>query len=137
MKEFVKLTTENTIGTIEFFHPQSNSLPAHILAELAATITNAGEDDNIKVIILKSAGERAFCAGASFDELLEIKDAYSGEHFFSGFAYVINAARKCAKIIIGRFNKLKGFASPIFGNELATPTTTHLSSNNFLRSIFV
>jgi methylglutaconyl-CoA hydratase len=102
MKEFVKLDIENGIGTIEFFHPQSNSLPGHILAELASIITKAGEDDNIKVIILKSAGERAFCAGASFDELLAINNPENGKKFFLGFANVINAARKCPKFIIGR-----------------------------------
>tara|TARA_B110000116_G_scaffold45382_1_gene37630 strand:+ start:1461 stop:2216 length:756 start_codon:yes stop_codon:yes gene_type:complete len=102
MKEYVKLTTENGIGTIEFFHPQSNSLPGHILAKLATTITSAGEDENIKVIILKSAGDRAFCAGASFDELVEIDTSENGQKFFSGFANVINAARKCSKFIIGR-----------------------------------
>lgn len=102
MKEYVKINTENGIGTIEFFHPQSNSLPGHILTELANTITKAGEDDNIKVIILKSAGERAFCAGASFDELVAIDNQQNGKKFFSGFANVINAARKCPKFIIGR-----------------------------------
>ena len=102
MKEYVKLNIEKGIGTIEFFHPQSNSLPTHILAELANTITKAGEDDNIKVIILKSAGERAFCAGASFDELIAIDTPENGKIFFSGFANVINAARKCPKFIIGR-----------------------------------
>ena len=102
MKEYVKITTENSVGTIEFFHPQSNSLPGHILAELASTITKAGEDDNIKVIVLKSAGERAFCAGASFDELVAIDNPENGTKFFSGFANVINAARKCPKFIIGR-----------------------------------
>ena len=102
MTEYVKLTIENSVGTIEFFHPQSNSLPGHILAELATTITTAGEDDNIKVIILKSAGERAFCAGASFDELVAIDTPENGKKFFSGFANVINAARKCPKFIIGR-----------------------------------
>ena len=102
MTEYVKLTIENSVGTIEFFHPQSNSLPGHILAELATTITKAGEDDNIKVIILKSAGEKAFCAGASFDELVAIDTPENGKKFFSGFANVINAARKCPKFIIGR-----------------------------------
>ena len=102
MIEYVKINTENGIGTIEFFHPQSNSLPGHILAELASTITKAGKDDNIKVIILKSAGERAFCAGASFDELIAIDNEATGKQFFSGFANVINAARKCPKFIIGR-----------------------------------
>ena len=102
MTEYVKINTENGIGTIEFFHPQSNSLPGHILAELSSTITKAGEDDNIKVIILKSAEERAFCAGASFDELVAIDTPENGKKFFSGFANVINAARKCPKFIIGR-----------------------------------
>ncbi len=102
MKEYVKLKIENNIGTIEFYHPQSNSLPANILNELAYTIKSAGENNDINVIVLKSGGERAFCAGASFDELIAIKDEKSGEKFFAGFANVINAARKCPKLILGR-----------------------------------
>jgi len=102
MEAYVKITSENSVGTIEFYHPQSNSLPGHILTELASTITKAGENDNIKVIVLKSAGERAFCAGASFDELVAIDTTENGKKFFSGFANVINAARKCPKFIIGR-----------------------------------
>ena len=82
---------EKGIATIEFFHPLSNSLPGKILNKLADTITEAGKNDNVKVIILKSAGERAFCAGASFDELISINDLETGRIFFSGFANVINA----------------------------------------------
>ena len=102
MKEFIKIRAERGIGTIEFYHPQSNSLPGHILVELANTITKAGKDNSIKVIVLKSGGDRAFCAGASFDELLAIDNEETGKEFFSGFANVINAARKCPKFIIGR-----------------------------------
>ena len=47
MKEYVNLEVENGIGAIEFFHPQSNSLPHHILNQLAKTITKAGENDEI------------------------------------------------------------------------------------------
>ena len=102
MKAYVNITSKDGIATIEFFHPQSNALPAKILEELANTITQAGKNDEIKIVILKSAGERAFCAGASFDELTAINTAEEGEKFFSGFANVINAARKCPKFIIGR-----------------------------------
>ncbi|MAU37381.1 MAG: enoyl-CoA hydratase [Flavobacteriales bacterium] len=102
MIEFVKITVDNEIGTIEFFHPQSNALPGHVLKELANTIEAAGKNNNIKVIILKSAGERAFCAGASFDELIAIDNEITGKEFFSGFANVINSARKCPKFILGR-----------------------------------
>ncbi|HIP36052.1 MAG TPA: enoyl-CoA hydratase/isomerase family protein [Crocinitomix sp.] len=90
------------IATIEFGHPLSNSLPGKILHKLATTITELGKDDKVKVIVLKSAGKRAFCAGASFDELISIKDFETGKTFFSGFANVINACRKCPKLIIGR-----------------------------------
>lgn len=90
------------IGSIEFGHPLSNSLPGKILQKLADTITELGHNDAVKVIVLKSQGERAFCAGASFDELISIKDFPTGQTFFSGFAKVINASRKCPKLIIGR-----------------------------------
>lgn len=90
------------VGTIEFGHPLSNSLPGKILQKLADTITEMGKQDAVKVIVLKSAGERAFCAGASFDELISIKDLETGKRFFSGFANVINACRTCPKFIIGR-----------------------------------
>lgn len=93
---------ENGIATIQFSHPLSNSLPGKVLTKLAETITQAGNDANVKVIILKSEGDRAFCAGASFDELISINDLDTGKKFFSGFANVINAARKCPKLIIGR-----------------------------------
>ncbi|GAK89451.1 methylglutaconyl-CoA hydratase [Nonlabens ulvanivorans] len=99
---YVKTTTENQIQTIEFFHPAHNSLPRDILAQLAQAITDAGNDDATKVIILKSGGERTFCAGASFKELIAVNDAKTGEIFFSGFANVINAMRKCPKFILGR-----------------------------------
>ena len=90
------------LATVEFFHPLSNSLPGKVLAELANTITELGENSTVKIILLKSAGDRAFCAGASFDELIAIEDLVTGKVFFSGFANVINVMRKCPKLIIGR-----------------------------------
>jgi methylglutaconyl-CoA hydratase len=90
------------IATIEFGHPLSNSLPGKILQKLADTVTQLGEDASVKVIVLQSEGEKAFCAGASFDELISISDLEVGKKFFSGFAKVINACRKCPKFIIGR-----------------------------------
>ena len=101
-KPYVKKDIKDKIATIEFFHPAHNSLPSDILAELAITITAAGKDDEVLVIILKSGGNRTFCAGASFKELISINDEVTGETFFSGFANVINAMRKCPKFIIGR-----------------------------------
>src|SRR4026208_2445166 len=104
MSGYVKTETHKGITTIEFFHPQSNSLPAKILHDLAVAIQHAGEDPDTIVIILRSAGEKAFCAGASFDELVAIKNEKEGLAFFSGFAHVINSMRLCPKFIIGRIH---------------------------------
>ena len=99
---YVKSETHAGITSIEFFHPQSNSLPEKILDALTKEIHFAGTHDETKVIVLKSGGEKTFCAGASFDELLEIKTEAEGLKFFNGFARVINAMRKCPKLIIAR-----------------------------------
>lgn len=102
MEGSVNLNIKNGIGTIEFYHPQSNSLPANILNNLAETISSCDLNKDVSVIILKSKGDRAFCAGASFEELKNISNKEEGKEFFMGFAKVINASRKCPKLIIGR-----------------------------------
>lgn len=99
---FVKSEIKNGIGYVTFFHPQSNSLPGTLLRSLAAEIEKVGNDASAKVIVLQSDGDKAFCAGASFDELISIKDLETGKVFFSGFAGVINAMRKAPKFILAR-----------------------------------
>jgi methylglutaconyl-CoA hydratase len=102
IEPYVSLNIEKGVGYIEFFHPNHNALPSTVLYQLEQTITNAGVNADVKVIVLKSGGERSFCAGASFDEMIAISDAETGKAFFSGFAKVINAMRVCPKLIIGR-----------------------------------
>ena len=101
-KAYVKLTTSNSIGIIEFFHPMKNSMPTELLKKLKNSIDKASKDEQIKIIILRSGGNRVFCAGASFQELVTIKNTNEGFAFFAGFADVINAMRQCSKLIIVR-----------------------------------
>ena len=101
---YVKVEHHQGITTIEFFHPRSNSLPGRLLEELTHAIHGAGNEKDTHVIILRSDGDKAFCAGASFDELLAIENAEQGFQFFSGFANLINAMRKCPKFIIARIH---------------------------------
>ena len=101
-KPYVALNIENKVGFIEFFHPNHNSMPSELLKKLEQTIINAGNNDKIQVIVLKSGGNRTFCAGASFNELITIENTETGKQFFMGFANVINAMRNCSKLIIGR-----------------------------------
>ncbi|HSP83491.1 MAG TPA: enoyl-CoA hydratase/isomerase family protein [Gillisia sp.] len=93
---------ENRIATIEFGHPASNSFPSELLDRLQKEFEHLSDDENVSVIVLRSEGEKAFCAGASFDELVEIENMQQGKVFFSGFANVLNAMRECNKLIIGR-----------------------------------
>ncbi|MEO0789076.1 MAG: enoyl-CoA hydratase/isomerase family protein [Bacteroidota bacterium] len=99
---YVKHAVEGGVATIEFFHPAHNSLPSDLLAELAGAFDTVGEMEEVKVVVLKSGGNRTFCAGASFNELIAIQNKEEGLKFFSGFANVINAMRKCPKFVIGR-----------------------------------
>jgi methylglutaconyl-CoA hydratase len=98
----VTLDTISQISTIEFHHPKGNSLPGKLLQELADSIIEAGRIEDSRVVVIRSKGDGAFCAGASFDELLAISDEEQGKQFFMGFARVINAMRSCSKLIIAR-----------------------------------
>ncbi len=104
MDGFVNSEINNKIAVITFHHPKSNSLPSAILSKLADEIKNMSEDSNVNVIVLKSTGGKAFCAGASFDELISITDFEDGLRFFSGFANVINNIRKSKKFVIVSVN---------------------------------
>lgn len=98
----VSFEIKEQVAYITFEHPSHNSLPSLLLAKLQQTITQLGEQNDVLLIVLQSGGDRTFCAGASFDELAAIKDFHTGKKFFLGFANVINAIRKCPKIVIGR-----------------------------------
>ena len=106
MDQLGTLTTSfnNKIATISFHHPAGNSFPSHLLQKLTAEFNTLSTNSDILVIILMSEGAGAFCGGASFDELVSINELESGTRFFSGFANVINAMRKCSKLIVGRIH---------------------------------
>lgn len=101
MEAFISSEIKNNIGYITFFHPAGNSFPSSQLQKLVKTIQDLDANANATIVVLQSEGT-TFCAGASFNELLDIKDESAGEKFFSGFAHVINAMRKCSKLIIGK-----------------------------------
>ncbi|MGB3149940.1 MAG: enoyl-CoA hydratase/isomerase family protein, partial [Maribacter sp.] len=94
--------TDGKVAIVEFGHPASNSFTAELLDRLTKELNKLSENDSVSVIVLKSEGDSAFCAGASFDELMAVSNQEESKIFFSGFAHVINAMRKCTKVIVGR-----------------------------------
>ncbi len=93
---------KDKVATVEFGHPAGNSFVAELLDRLVLELEKLSENPEVTVIVLKSEGDRAFCGGASFKELIAIENLSEGKVFFSGFANVINAMRSCKKVIIGR-----------------------------------
>ena len=100
----IKTEIVNKIAKVTFSHPASNSFPSSLLQKLTDELEALNKNENVTIIVLQSEGTGAFCAGASFDELVAISNYEDGSKFFSGFANVINAMRKCSKLIIGRIH---------------------------------
>jgi methylglutaconyl-CoA hydratase len=100
----LQTTIENKVATLEFGHPASNSFPSDLLDRLTKELHNLSLNPVVSVIVLQSSGTGAFCAGASFDELLAVSNLEEATKFFSGFANVLNAMRNCSKIIVGRIH---------------------------------
>ena len=98
----VEVEVRDAIATVSFAHPRSNSLPSALLRKLAEEITRVSTNSGIKVIVLRSAGDKAFCAGASFDEMKAVRDAASGKEFFGGFAGVILAMTRAPQFVVTR-----------------------------------
>lgn len=93
---------DGNVAVLEFGHPASNSFTSELLKRLTEALNKLSQNSEVSVIVLKSEGDRAFCAGASFDELVAVSNVEESKIFFSGFAHVINAMRRCSKVIIGR-----------------------------------
>ena len=102
MQEYIKTEVYGNYAVIEFFHPSHNSLHSNMLKELQSAIENIENEEHVKCILLKSGGDRTFCAGANFDEMKAIKNLEEGRKFFSGFGGVILAMRNSSKLIVGR-----------------------------------
>jgi methylglutaconyl-CoA hydratase len=100
----IKTEIVNKIAKVTFSHPASNSFPSSLLQKLTDELEALNKNENVTIIVLQSEGTSSFCAGASFDELVAISNYEDGSKFFSGFANVINAMRKCSKLIIGRIH---------------------------------
>lgn len=100
MQGYVRSSVRNHIATIEFYHPKGNSLPGKLLEDLAIAVQSAGNNAEAKVVVLRSIEHDVFCSGTLLEELIPMKTSEEGFKFFSGFARVINAMRKCPKFIV-------------------------------------
>ncbi len=102
------------IATVTINRPETyNSVTQHSLEELSAAFRDAGEDDEIGVIIFTGAGEKAFCSGGHMQSISERTSGIKRNHLrvMAGLALQM---RTCGKPVIAAVN---GFAIGL-GNEL-------------------
>lgn len=102
MNTNIELKIKEGIGEICFSHEKANSLPGKLLDQLEKSIRDLGKNKKIKIILIKSEGTGAFCAGASFEEFKQLAKQKDAEKYFSGFAKVILAIKNTEKIVVAR-----------------------------------
>ena len=84
-----------------------NALDRATLAELEAAFDAAAADASVRVIVLRGAGERAFCAGADLGELLGHQTIEASRSHFDAVARVILAMHRAGPPVVAR---VQGFA---------------------------
>ena len=102
MEAYVKNYCEGNIGFLEFGNPAGNSLPSPLLKAFKAGLIALEKDSNVRVIVIQSFGDRAFCGGASLAEMKTLQTLEEATAFFMGIADLINTLRSLSKFVIGR-----------------------------------
>ena len=87
---------------ITFQSEAHNALNLEDLNEIKTFLGTASENPDVGVVVLQSTGEKTFCAGANFNQLIAIESHEDGQTFFNGFGNVILAIRNCKKVVVGR-----------------------------------
>ena len=104
----VAVRNEGPIRTIAIDREtQRNALDRATLAELEVAFRDAAADSSVRVILLRGAGDKAFCAGADLKEVLGHASIDESRAHFGGVARVIGAMEEAPQPVIAR---VPGFA---------------------------
>jgi enoyl-CoA hydratase len=75
MTQFVSFERDGAVAVVTIDHPPVNALSAPLLEELETEIERLDADDDVRAMVLKGAGERAFVAGADISEFPSLREA--------------------------------------------------------------
>jgi enoyl-CoA hydratase len=73
--EYVSTERDGMVAVVTIDHPPVNALSAPLLEELEAELVALDGDEEVRAIVLKGAGERAFVAGADISEFPSLREA--------------------------------------------------------------
>ena len=77
MGAFISTERHEAIALVTIDNPPMNALASALLEELEAEIEALDADDDVRAIVLRGAGERAFVAGADIKEFPALREAAS------------------------------------------------------------
>src|SRR5918994_79510 len=75
MGKFISVEPDGAVAVVTIDHPPVNALSAPLLDELEAEIVRLDSADEVRAIVLKGAGERAFVAGADISEFPSLRES--------------------------------------------------------------
>ena len=118
---------DDGVGTVTINRPNArNALSAATLAELNSAFTELARDDAIRVVILRGAGDVAFCAGADLKEVATLADIPARRRYFGALAQLLETIHRMPQPVIAR---VAGFALA-GGMGLATGCDFAIAADN-------
>jgi len=101
-ERFVRLGRDGGVVTLELINAKSlNVLGAGAIEELTRAFGIVSQDGDVRVVVLRGAGEKAFIGGADINEMVTL-DRSSGEVFIRRLAGLCEAIRDCPVPVIAR-----------------------------------
>lgn len=123
----IEITIEGRTAIITIHRPESlNALNRQALREISEALTEAENDNAVRVIIITGSGEKAFAAGADIKEFAEYGTREATEMSRNGQAAVFDKIENLRKPVIAAIN---GFALG-GGLELALACHIRYASDN-------
>ncbi len=104
MSDNLTITFEGRVATVTIDREQRrNALSTQVVSELIEAFNDLSQNDDVGVVVLTGAGERAFCAGGDLSDMQG--DGMLDLHANRGkFVDLMIAMNRCAKPIVARVN---------------------------------
>jgi enoyl-CoA hydratase len=99
----IKIEKRRGLATITLNRPPLNLIGREMIEGLKQTAKDLARDEDISVVVITGAGNRAFSAGVDVKEMKDL-DMTAAKDFISHLHYSIKAVRDLDKVVIAAIN---------------------------------